>query len=193
MITHNIEVHENVLPEEHWKYLYDFITHEWFSWTYQPGTSNNSKTGKYDGEGDTPQLVRNLFHREIVPNKNKLPVGFNQYIQMHEYFEVLPQITMIPQKILPNSNPWRVKANLLQPHPDAAEHHPWHIDSTENYTSMIYYINDSDGDTFINKVETQRITPKANTAVIFPSNWWHASSNPTKGKRIVINYVAEMT
>ena len=193
MITHNIEVHENVLPEEHWKYLYDFITHEWFSWTYQPGTSNNSKTGKYDGEGDTPQLVRNLFHREIVPNKNKLPVGFNQYIQMHEYFEVLPQITMIPQKILPNSNPWRVKANLLQPHPDAAEQHPWHIDSTENNTSMIYYINDSDGDTFINKTETQRVTPKANSAVIFPSNWWHASSNPTKGKRIVINYVAEMT
>ena len=193
MITHNIEVHENVLPEEHWKYLYDFITHEWFSWTYQPGTSNNSKTGKYDGEGDTPQLVRNLFHREIVPNKNKLPVGFNQYIQMHEYFEVLPQITMIPQKILPNCNPWRIKANLLQPHPDAGEHHPWHTDSTESYTSMIYYINDSDGDTFLNKTETKRITPKANSAVIFPSNLWHASSNPTKGRRIVLNYMVEMT
>ena len=193
MITHNIEVHENVLPEEHWKYLYDFITHEWFSWTYQPGTSNNSKTGKYDGEGDTPQLVRNLFHREIVPNKNKLPVGFNQFIQMHEYFEVLPQITMIPQKILPNCNPWRIKANLLQPHPDAGEHHPWHTDSTESYTSMIYYINDSDGDTFLNKTETKRITPKANSAVIFPSNLWHASSNPTKGRRIVLNYMVEMT
>ena len=193
MITHNIEVHENVLPEEHWKYLYDFITHEWFSWTYQPGTSNNSKTGEYDSEGDTPQLVRNLFHREIVPNKNKLPVGFNQYIQMHEYFEVLPQITMIPQKILPNCNPWRIKANLLQPHPDAGEHHPWHTDSTESYTSMIYYINDSDGDTFLNKTETKRITPKANSAVIFPSNLWHASSNPTKGRRIVLNYMVEMT
>ena len=58
---------------------------------------------------------------------------------------------------------------------------------------MIYYINDSDGDTFLNKTETKRITPKANSAVIFPSNLWHASSNPTKGKRIVINYVAELT
>ena len=114
-------------------------------------------------------------------------------MQLHEYFEVLPQITMIPQKILPNSNPWRIKANLLQPHPDAGEHHPWHIDSTNSYTSMIYYINDSDGDTFLNKIETQRITPKANTAVIFPSNLWHASSNPTKGRRMVLNYMVEMT
>ena len=189
----NIEVHENVLSEEHWKHLYDFISNEWFSWTYQLGTSHNDETGKYDREGDTPQLVRNLFHRETISSKTKFPTAFNQSMQLHEYFEVLPQITMIPQKILPNSNPWRVKANLLQPHPDAGEHHPWHIDSTNSYTSMIYYINDSDGDTFINKVETQRITPKANTAVIFPSNWWHASSNPTKGRRMVLNYMVEMT
>ena len=193
MITHNIEVHENVLPEEHWKHLQDIISNEWFSWTYQPGTSHNSETGKYDREGDTPQLVRNLFHRETISNKTKFPTGFNQSMQLHEYFEVLPQITMIPQKILPNCNPWRIKANLLQPHPDAGEHHPWHTDSTESYTSMIYYINDSDGDTFLNKTETKRITPKANSAVIFPSNLWHASSNPTKGRRIVLNYMVEMT
>ena len=189
----NIEVHENVLSEEHWKYLHDFISNEWFSWTYQLGTSHNDETGKYDREGDTPQLVRNLFHRETISSKTKFPTAFNQSMQLHEYFEVLPQITMIPQKILPNSNPCRIKVNLLQPHPDAGEHHPWHIDSTNSYTSMIYYINDSDGDTFINKVETQRITPKANTAVIFPSNWWHASSNPTKGRRMVLNYMVEMT
>ena len=64
----NIEVHENVLSEEHWKYLHDFISNEWFSWTYQLGTSHNSETGKYDREGDTPQLVRNLFHREAISN-----------------------------------------------------------------------------------------------------------------------------
>ena len=189
----NIEVHENVLSEEHWKHLYDFISNEWFSWTYQLGTSHNSETGKYDREGDTPQLVRNLFHRETISSKTKFPTAFNQSMQMHEYFEVLPQITMIPQKILPNCNPWRIKANLLQPHPDAGEHHPWHTDSTESYTSMIYYINDSDGDTFLNKTETKRITPKANSAVIFPSNLWHASSNPTKGRRMVLNYMVEMT
>ena len=189
----NIEVHENVLSEEHWKHLHDFISNEWFSWTYQLGTSHNSETGKYDTEGDTPQLVRNLFHRETISSKTKFPTPFNQSMKLHEYFEVLPQITMIPKKILPNSNPWRIKANLLQPHPDAGEHHPWHIDSTNSYTSMIYYINDSDGDTFINKVDTQRITPKANTAVVFPSNLLHASSNPTKGRRMVLNYMVEMT
>ena len=44
----NIEVHENVLSEEHWKHLHDFISNEWFSWTYQLGTSHNDETGKYD-------------------------------------------------------------------------------------------------------------------------------------------------
>ena len=188
----NIEVHENVLLEEHWKYLHDFISHEMFSWTNQLGTAHNRETGKDYTEGDTPQLVRNLFHREIISSKTKFPTPFNQEIFTHDYLEALPQITMIPKKLLPNCNPWRIKANLLQPHPDAREHHPWHTDSPESYTSMIYYINDSDGDTFINKVDTQRITPKANMAVIFPSNWWHASSNPTKGRRMVLNYMVEM-
>ena len=98
----------------------------------------------------------------------------------------------ILQKMLPDYKPLRIKANLLQPHPDAGEHHPWHYDTEKiNCKSMIYYLNDSDGDTFIGKTDTQRISPKANTAVIFPSNIWHASSSPTKGRRMVINYVTQ--
>ena len=182
-------IHEDVLEEEHWKHLHDFINNDWFSWTYQSGTTYNDGTGEHVSEGDTPQFVRHFFYRETISNKTKFPTGFNQSIQIHEYFEMLPQIAMIVQKLLPNFNPLRIKANLLQPHPDAGEHHPWHVDSSNSHTSMIYYINDSDGDTFINKTKTQRITPKANTAVIFPSNLWHASSNPTKGRRMVINYM----
>ena len=187
----NYKIHEDVLPEEHWKHLHDFISNDWFSWTYQSGTVYNDITGEYDSKGDTPQFVRNFFLRETISNKTKFPIGFNKSMQFHEYFETLPQIGMIAQKLLPNCNPWRIKANLLQPHPAAEEHHPWHIDSTNSYTSMVYYVNDSDGDTFLSKEDTQRITPKANAAVIFPSNLWHASSNPTKGRRMVINYMVE--
>lgn len=82
-----------------------------------------------------------------------------------------------------------------------------HVD-TQNlkYKSLLYYINDSDGDTFIfNETATEideekcttskltltsRITPKKGTAIIFDSNRYHASSSPKNtDRRFVINFV----
>jgi ectoine hydroxylase-related dioxygenase (phytanoyl-CoA dioxygenase family) len=66
--------------------------------------------------------------------------------------------------------------------------------------SMVYYVNDSDGDTFLfnefqnsNKVTEvtlkQRVMPRKGRAVIFDSNRFHASSNPINNtSRFVINF-----
>ena len=185
------EVCKDVLSEEHWQYLHDFISNDGFSWTYTGGTSHG--VGGCTLDDDTPQLVRSFFHREQVTTTTttQTPNYFNEIIYTHEYLQALPQIMMIPQKLLPNNKPLRVKANLLQPYPNAPEHHPWHIDSSNSNVSMVYYINDSDGDTFLGETDTQRVTPKANTAIIFPSNLRHASSNPTKERRMIINYMVE--
>ena len=193
------KIYENILTDDNWKYLHDFISQEYFNWTYNPGTYGiNPETGKWDRPNDTPQLVRHFYHTSKIDKQyftdgnSAVPVAFNYTTQTHEYIEVLPQIMAILQKMLPDYKPLRIKANLLQPHPDAGEHHPWHYDTEKiNCKSMIYYLNDSDGDTFIGKTDTQRISPKANTAVIFPSNIWHASSSPTKGRRMIINYVTQ--
>ena len=70
-----------------------------------------------------------------------------------------------------------------------------HQDTENNGdTSMIYYVNDSDGNTvfFENNTIVNRITPKQGDIVLFPSNLWHASCNPSKNaERIVLNVVAE--
>ena len=72
-----------------------------------------------------------------------------------------------------------------------------------NSYSAVYYINDSDGDTFLfNEVVTDetvlperltvavRITPKKNRLLIFESNRYHASSNPRiSDSRFVINTI----
>lgn len=99
----------------------------------------------------------------------------------------------------------RVKVNLLNPPIEKRKdcYHLPHFDSkNEKDITVLYYVSDSDGDTFFfnekfknefipNEVTLQkRITPKKGRAVIFNSNQFHASSPPTtKDFRCVINMV----
>jgi hypothetical protein len=66
-----------------------------------------------------------------------------------------------------------------------------------NSMSLLYYVDDSDGDTLIfddtKENVIQRITPKRNSAIFFDSNIWHSSSPPKEHKRrIVINAVLQL-
>ena len=75
-----------------------------------------------------------------------------------------------------------------------SSHQPIHIDQNlKGYKSLLYYINDSDGDTiFFNKKlkEIKRVKPKKNTAVLFDSNILHCGCNPIESqKRGVINFI----
>ena len=102
----------------------------------------------------------------------------------------------------------RLKFNLLMPHPRYREgqYNVPHIDDTkwglqDNQWNLIYYPEDSDGDTiffnekfdgsFIKDKELtirDRVEPKNNTAVMFRGNLFHTSSNPIHSDwRIVLN------
>jgi len=85
----------------------------------------------------------------------------------------------------------RVKANFLLPYP-LENHHPLHQDAESNNAySLLYYVNDTDGDTvfhYNNTVKT--VSPKKGRAVFFKSNILHASSSPSRTPRIVLNFVA---
>ena len=78
----------------------------------------------------------------------------------------------------------RVKANLLIPQLNFTEDdfnlpHVDHADK-KNYLNIIYFVNDSDGDTFIfdgdppSLTIKQRITPEANSILIFDGDLYHA-------------------
>lgn len=76
-----------------------------------------------------------------------------------------------------------------------------HFDTRfENTKALIYYINDSDGDTVIfneyqhgqiidvsKKTITHRITPAKGRAVLFDSNRYHAACLSSKNMRAVLN------
>ena len=75
-----------------------------------------------------------------------------------------------------------------------------HIDVPDaNFKSLLYYVNDSDGDTFVfnetfhdrkDLTIRKRVSPKKGRAVVIDSNTWHASSNPRNhANRIVLNLI----
>jgi Rps23 Pro-64 3,4-dihydroxylase Tpa1-like proline 4-hydroxylase len=89
---------------------------------------------------------------------------------------------------------------IQPPHADTIEIIEDGVDCL-GYKTLLYYVNDSDGDTiFYNEcftgqpvglvTEQQRVTPKKGRAVIFNSNQIHSGSCPSvNDSRIVINCV----
>lgn len=81
-----------------------------------------------------------------------------------------------------------------------------HVDSTEPHLVVLYYVNDADGDTVITRTTydqvsqddinrivpppaiVDRVTPKKGRCVLFDGKFYHASTNPTKNHRVIVNF-----
>ena len=93
-----------------------------------------------------------------------------------------------------NYNLARSKINF-QPQYKNADKHSYnvpHTDMVDDHIVAIYYVNDSDGDTFIfdnnNKI-LKRITPKKGRFLLFDGSLKHAGSHPYYSKyRVVVNF-----
>jgi len=95
----------------------------------------------------------------------------------------------------------RIKANLLTPNTAADDEleDTIHIDLVDNgkkYMTMVYYVNDSDGDTVLYDSEKKMVkayAPQKGTAFCFPSTEWHKATPPKHHKRrVVLNFVLEI-
>jgi hypothetical protein len=185
------------------KSFQDDIQHElldtgYFPWYYNPSTVDSSKQYAYAGIGsmagavDSPQLYHLLINRETGVS----PSTYYNLIKPIFYF--LEKETGIEAKEIT-----RIKANLLMPFKgqQGGTHHP-HIDQELPDTkTLIYYVKDSDGDTFTyneyfdgtkqsNFTIEKQITPKKGTAVLLDTTRYHASNLPKiTDARSVINFV----
>jgi hypothetical protein len=89
----------------------------------------------------------------------------------------------------------RVKANfcpMVTVDNDLAHQIP-HVDHVREHWVMIYYVNNSDGDTFLfenqNLSIKQRISPKKGRCLLFKGNTLHAGMHPRlTNYRMVINF-----
>ena len=79
---------------------------------------------------------------------------------------------------------------LTVPYKTKLNNHAPHTDLDYPHTSLIYYVNDSDGDTvfFDGDKIVESVTPKKGRCVIFDGLIPHGAGIPSKGPRCIINY-----
>jgi hypothetical protein len=178
--------------------VYDVLTDPKFIWDSNENTTVNERGGVFiDQYTKTVNQYTNLaysfsgfgFPLSSLYGVAELTVKRLEEITGENYFSRLH----------------RIKANMLLIQDE--HNYPYnfyntpHVDIVgEDSISLLYYVNDSDGDTFMfNECESftgdslslqHREPPERNKAVLFDSSKFHSSSSPRKhDKRIVINVV----
>ena len=140
---------------------------------------------------DSPQMVHGLINE----NESAGPLGTTaQLICNH----IERQLGVDVKNII------RAKANLLMKDAGAKnKHHPPHMDvPNSDCLSIVYYVEDSDGETLIfdKTVEesptdltvVEAVQPKQGRIVAFPSKVFHASQKPAHNDtRTIINFIVQ--
>ena len=174
---------EDVLTAEQFNELSDIVMGVSFPWFYNQSSVYIGEPMKTEGKVvDYPQMVHRVFD--------------DGEIRSNIFHKVLPIAMRIPHSKL-----IRIKMNLNFQDSEMQEdsYSVPHLDThEENSLTAVFYMNDSDGDTYLfNEPEgtpfdkltvKHRVSPKKNSLVVFPSNTLHSGNTPRKFKRrVVIN------
>ena len=159
-----------------------------FSWLYSEDVTG---AGDFDSQhragfghqyveldDDDVSEVKSLYHHLFTPMLSKAC----QYLKIPEA-EIIQGRSFLQ---LPLKN---IDTSIVDsPHID--------LDPGDEHTVVLYYVNDSDGDTIIYNereesstyTEKQRVTPKQGRVVIFDGRQYHTAQQPSNGTRCIVNY-----
>jgi hypothetical protein len=185
---------DDILTVENQKKLQDYMLSQPFPWFYNSSTSSGYEKEQLKLMINDSQTLDSVQFTHMFYDDNPKP-----------YFNVIvPFLNYIRDNLGYSEFQFgRIKANLLLKNPNypANRYNIPHVDGEDdNIKTLLYYVNDSDGDTvFFNEKYSKntdnlsintRVQPKSGTAVIFDSNYYHCSSPPIKNDlRCVINLV----
>ena len=167
----------DVLPVEQADWLEEMLTSPEIKWSYIPASSGNIP----DGQRKFPSFshpIMNLHDRNQVPDR-----------EMLMRFESINH-TISKKAELDIDRLNRVRLGMHIPNVWDS-YHGVHTDQIIPHDVILYYVNNSDGDTYFFDDDRQvidRVTPKKNTMVVFDGFTEHASSYPSQGQRITINF-----
>ena len=149
---------------------------------------------KYGPVVDTQRFTDEYVNRFAKPDVRFVDIQNNPNSRYNKHFPNVArlvddtQATYIPReyaiyRLMTNIQTIRPKWTMNAPHPDTR---------LDKFITVLYYVNDSDGDTFFFKGDEciSRSKPIKGTAAMYPSNTWHAGSTPVEHEtRVVINMV----
>ena len=137
---------------------------------------------------DNPQFVKLIFSGGTYNETN--------YFIDSKFFPLV--YSLLHKNKLSNYFIDRIKINTTFPYPNTTKKnygliHPDFTLPNRKGMSIIYYINNSDGDTVFfdnNLNEKKRISPRQGKAIVFDSDIYHAGSCPINSPyRQIINFV----
>jgi hypothetical protein len=194
LIIDDIVVIDNVVPEQYQNLIESQMVAENVNWHYMKDITYDVDKIKETSMADSkPAFAHKFYDRE----KGVISPAYGLVLPI-VYFacdKVKFQITEIIA----------VRSFLTIPLPSHMNRvdHP-HVDREVSHLNVLYYVNDADGDTvFYDKtfrdisptqVRTEdltiykQVTPRKGRAVVFDGSRYHASTRPTTGSRIVVNF-----
>jgi len=194
----DLEILDNIIPLKFQNEIKETINSNNFQWYFYNSVfgENEIMNPKNKKITETPGIVHTIFMlpQKINSGHYKMCLKLLHYVRNYKKFELKDILRIRIRRTLQTVNHSFEKHNI--PHVD--------LDEADNYKSLIYYVEDSDGDTVLfndkwnkgdptaldtkNLNEYKRISPKQGRCVMFNGHVFHAGNNPINYvKRTVIN------
>ena len=207
MLENKVYVFDDLVSKSYQEYLKEiFYNHVDYNFT--------ERTAGYllDNDGWKSFISFDKIKDKIYDGPQMVsPLAQNNKAYNSHFYKIIPLFNFIQEhfKYTFNYNVFRSKANLKHKvGPEFLDKvNPPHIDdlNCENLWILIYYIDDSDGDTIIYNESynpfaitdtftiDQTISPKQGRLIFFPGYRFHSASSPIQSStRLILNNVLEI-
>jgi hypothetical protein len=194
LIIDDIVVIDNVVPEQYQNLIESQMIAENVNWHYMKDiTYDVDKIKDTSMIESKPAFAHKFYDREkgVISPAYGLVLPIVYFACDKVKFQITEIIAVRSFLTIP-----------LPSHMNSVDHP--HVDREVSHLNVLYYVNDADGDTvFYDKtfrdisptqVRTEdltiykQVTPRKGRAVVFDGSRYHASTRPTTGSRIVVNF-----
>jgi hypothetical protein len=166
-------------------------------WHYQKDIALDVDNPEANVTGRTPGLSHVFF--DVDSGGIRSPMM--HYLTLPLMFEAFAKIDYMPQGLIQSRSFMHFPiADKLRRQYDNV-----HVDYGTEHLVCLYYVNDTDGDTYIfdktfhtvppnsdfSKIDLttiKRVTPKKGRCVLFDGHHYHSSSGPTEDVRCIVNF-----
>jgi len=184
-------VYDDIVDQELATKVYKTLLDPFFPWYLSrtlytvPIEEMYDAKNKYDNLKEYIQFVHTFFD----DNKGADTTANSAYTELS--IDILQKF--LNRFLIDKIELFRCKANFQTQHGsnDPSLHNTPHRDMQRVHIVMLYYVNDSDGDTILFKDDKEfaRISPKQGRILLFKGSLLHSGAHPYKSDaRLVINY-----